>query len=272
MRLGIASIQRDRAPWIREWVSFHYLVGFRKFYLFLHHVSDNSVEVVTALKKHFDIQLFLLPAGADRPQYGCYQFAYHTFCHEVDWMAFIDGDEFLFSPSDDRLENPLEEFFYQRLSAIGVYWACFGSSGHLAEPAGLIVENYRQRGDLSMPANRHVKSIVLGRQSTLVKPGIDPHVFRTPLGTYDENLRPIAAGLTTYDPTYRKFRINHYVTQSRSFYEGFKKDRGAATDDPRQPLVRPESWWIEHDRNDVRDDTIDRFVGPLKEILTAMPV
>jgi len=37
MRLGITTIQRDRAPWIKERVAFHYLVGFRKFYIFLNH-------------------------------------------------------------------------------------------------------------------------------------------------------------------------------------------------------------------------------------------
>jgi hypothetical protein len=255
---------------LAEWVAFHYLVGFRKFYIFLHKCADNSAEVVGALKQHFDIQLFGVPEDADAPQLGCYQFAYANFGHEVDWMAFLDGDEFLYSTSEDLLQTALEEYSYRRLSALGVYWACYGSSGHIEEPSGLIIENYRRRGDLNIPVNRHVKSIVLGRQGALIRPGTDPHVFRTPLGTFDESLRPIDGGLTGYQPVYRKFRINHYMTQSRSYYETFKRDKGTPMDSHRAAFVRPESWWIASDTNEIDDGSMDRFIAPLKKVLTSM--
>ena len=55
MHLGICTIQRDRAKWLAEWVAFHYVVGFRKFFIYLHKCSDNSSEIVLSLKKIFDI-------------------------------------------------------------------------------------------------------------------------------------------------------------------------------------------------------------------------
>ena len=267
MRLGIVSIQRDRAAWIKEWVAFHHLVGCRKFYIFLHRCSDNTPQVVNSLKKHFDIKVFVVPEDADRPQLGCYQFAYQEFGHEVDWMAFIDGDEFLYPTSGGELTTYLEEYSYLKISALGVYWSCFGSSGHIEEPEGLILENYRYRGELNMPLNRHIKSIVLGRQGSLVAVGPTPHIFKTPLGTYDEQSRPVTAWQANHHPSHEKFRINHYITQSRRFYENFKRGAGTATDDYKKPLIRPESWWIESDRNEVYDPSMDAYIDPVRTIL-----
>jgi hypothetical protein len=230
MKLGITTIIKNRGRWIKEWVAFHHLIGFDIFYIYIHDSNDESLDICKKLQSHFDIRHFVLDEKTSQPQYFAYNHSYQNFCHEVDWMAFIDGDEFLFPTNSDSLKDLLEKFFYMRTSALAVYWATFGSSGHLHEPDGLIIENFRYRGKNEMPANRHVKSIVKGRQGELVKCIKDPHVFNTPYGTVDEKLRPITGGLTNHIPTYEFVRINHYATQSREFYLNFKKRGGFATD------------------------------------------
>src|SRR3989344_3573326 len=220
--LSITTIQRDRAPWIKEWVAFHYLVGFRKFYIFAHNCRDNTSEILTNLKKNFDIKILTVDSNLKAPQLRCYQDAYDNFGSGVDWMAFIDGDEFLFPTSHDSMENALEEFSDKKISALGVYWACFGSSGYITEPSGLIVENYRYRAADGYENNRHIKSIVRGGQGASIQTSGTPHLFKTSFRTYDENLRPITgSGWTDYEPTYEKFRINHYICQSRSYFLNF---------------------------------------------------
>jgi hypothetical protein len=268
MQLGLTALIRDRAPWIKEWIAFHYLVGFRKFYIYTRDCKDNTNEILTELKKHFDIKLFDLGAVPEGPQLKCYQDSYTNFGNEVDWMAFLDGDEFLFPTNSDSVESSLQEFDDKNISALGFYWKCFGSNGHITEPLGLIVENYKRRADDKFVANRHIKSIVRGGQGLSVRAVYNPHLFETPFGTYDENLRPITCGLTDYEPTYEKFRINHYLCQSRSYFLNWKKIIGAA--DGNRFEIKPESWWDEHDRNDVLDDSMDRFIGPLKNILKSI--
>ena len=103
MHLGICTIQRDRAKWLAEWVAFHYVVGFRKFFIYLHKCSDNSSEIVLSLKKIFDIECFTIPDETLRPQLTSYQHAYNEYGHTVDWMAFIDGDEFLFPTAKENI-------------------------------------------------------------------------------------------------------------------------------------------------------------------------
>ena len=251
---------------MKEWVAFHYLVGFRTFYIYVHNCSDDSQRVVQSLQKHFDIKAFSLGADVNQPQYVSYMHAYENFGREIDWMAFIDGDEFLFPTSSTGLRQVLEDFSHKNLSALAVYWACFGSSGHIKEPDGLIIENYRYRGELAMPVNRHVKSLVLGKQK-FFQIAADPHVFNTPLGTFDEKLRPIIGGWTPYDPSYDFLRINHYACQSREFYETFKRDKGTAIDNAGTVTTRNESWWQELDRNEVYDQSVEHLIDPLKDLL-----
>ena len=131
MKLGICTIQRDRGRWLKEWVAFHHAVGFSKFYIFLHRCQDDSEEVVRQLQRDFDIRCFVLSADVPRPQLAAYQHAYQTYEHEIDWMAFIDGDEFIFPTQNQSIQEVMERYQYEKVSALGVWWACYGSNNHL---------------------------------------------------------------------------------------------------------------------------------------------
>ena len=36
MKLGITTIQRNRGPWIVQWLAFHLMVGFDRFFFYAH--------------------------------------------------------------------------------------------------------------------------------------------------------------------------------------------------------------------------------------------
>ncbi len=252
-RVGLVSIQKNRAPWLHEWVAFHHLAGFQRFYVYAHNCIDHSAQVLNTLAGAYPLQAFAVNTNEDRVQLKVYQHAYEHFGHECDWLAFIDGDEFLFPTGAASIGQALMPWQYQRVSAIGAYWACFGSSGHIAEPAGLVTQNYRYRPSLQGFAdNRHVKSIVRTRQASRVGP--NAHLFDTPWGTQDERGRPITFGLTPHAPSYDSLRINHYVTQSWHYFKQHKQRSGAA--DAGAAHVRPDSWWAKHDVNDEIDPSM----------------
>lgn len=265
MKIGITTIQRNRAPWLKEWVMFHYLVGFNRFYIYLHQCTDDSRRILEELREKTDIEIIDVDPEIRNPQLKCYQDSYTKFGDEVDWMAFIDADEFLFPTIDKSIKKVLSEFSDKNISALGVYWSCFGSSGFIEEPKGLIIENYQYRAKDGYENNRHIKSIVKAGQGKSVTP-MNPHLFQTPLGTFDENLRPINKGWTDYQPTYKHFRINHYVTQSRSHFLNFK----SKVMPPDGAEQRDESFWEEHDRNDILDNSMVKFIKPLKRILKSL--
>ncbi len=268
MRIGVVSIQKNRAPWVHEWVAFHHLVGVSRFYVYAHNCTDGTDQVLQQLAAGYDLKAYSVRTDENRIQLKTYQHALETHGHECDWLAFIDGDEFLFPTAAPRLQDALAPFEYQRVSAVGVYWACFGSSGHVDEPAGLVVQNYRRRAPAGFEANRHIKSIVRGRQGSSV--GVNSHLFRTPWGTVDELSRPVTAGHTEHTPSYATLRINHYVCQSLQYFRQFKQRSGAA--DAGAAYVRPDDWWTRHDRNDELDHSLEHLMEPLAQEVRRVPV
>lgn len=270
MRLGICTIQRDRGRWLREWVAFHHSVGIRKFYIFLHRCQDDSENVVRELQKQFDIRCFTLSADVVRPQLAAYQYAYQNHGHEVDWMAFIDGDEFLFPSQDGDLQTVLQRYQYEKLSALGVWWVCYGSNGHVKEPEGLIIQNYVRRPELSHLNNRHFKCLVRGHLGDGFSILQNAHLFKTPLGSVDEHMRPLSLGyMPDTEPTYDFLRINHYVCQSYEYFKTFKQHSGMA--DAGAQAVRSEEMWHRDDCNDVHDDAALRFLPDVQRLLNLNP-
>lgn len=257
MTLAICTIQRDRGPWIREWIEFHKIVGFDKFYIFLHNCTDNSAEVVLELSKKYDITAFLVNKDVVRPQLAAYQHCYQQFGELHDWIAFLDGDEFLYSPTGTSIKPTLAHYSQLELSAIGVYWLCFGSSNHKFEPQGLITSNYRFRAPKNFSGNSHIKSIVKGGLKIEFSTLNNSHYFKTSNGTFDTDLRPISHGYTGNIPCFDKLIINHYVTQSREYFDQFKKLSGGADTSPY--MIRGEDWWSVHDRNEEFDNSLSHL-------------
>jgi hypothetical protein len=265
MKIAICTIQRNRGQWLKEWFAFHYAIGVRKFYFFAHKCTDNTNEVILELKKYFDINAFVLSADLDRPQLSAYQYAYQNFNHEFDWIAFIDGDEFLFPSRHQDLREVMENYSYRKISGLAAYWACFGSSGHIIEPEGLVTENYRYRANYDFEPNRHIKSIIRGHQGDNFSVLQNSHYFKTIHGIIDADNRSIQGGFTQYEPNYEVVKINHYVTQSFTYFKSFKQSSGAA--DSNLNYVRPESWWDKYNRNEVYDNSLSHINLKIKETM-----
>ena len=263
MKLGICTIQRDRAQWMTEWLAFHYVVGFRNFYFYAHHCSDNSTEQLTRLSARLNIQAFELKDLRDYIQLQVYQHCYDTFNKDVDWLAFIDGDEFLYPVEAPTLQDVLAHYEDRTLSALAVYWLMFGSNGHMDEPDGLIIDNYTRRAKLEARENKLVKSIVRGGES--IQCLRNAHLFTTENGTFDELMRPVDRGhMPEVEPTFNKIRINHYSCQSYHYYHGFKRTSGMA--DAGHNMPRPDDWWDSRNKNDILDTTIHRFRADVVEL------
>jgi hypothetical protein len=248
MKLGLTSLQRDRQPWIVEWLAFHLLVGFEHFYLYVHRGRDGMAETLLRLSRHYAIQVHAVEDD-DRPQLRAFQHAHDTYGREVDWMAYLDGDEFLYSPRHALLQDALQPFMQQPMSALGAWWMHHGSNGHVDEPGGLLLEQFPRHAREDFLPNRHVKSIVRGHEPVRVT---GAHVFDTPRGTVDEQLRPITHGfMPDLVPSYDQLRINHYSVQSWDYFKRHKQTTGAPDSNP--DLVRPDSWFHKHDRNECDD-------------------
>ncbi|HEY8036414.1 MAG TPA: integrase arm-type DNA-binding domain-containing protein [Methylobacter sp.] len=264
MKIGITSFQKNRNPWILEWLAFHMVVGFDSFHIYLHNCTDGMSETLFKLMRHYPLYVNTI-GNNELPQLSSYQHSLNCYAPSVDWMAFIDGDEFLFPTQHQDIADALALYEKSDISALAVYSRYYGSSGHLKEPNGLIMENYPRHSSKDFAANKHVKSIVRGGLSAAsAKVSVTSSLFCTQNGTFDEKHRPIFhPAMHDLEPSYDFFRINHYATQSYEYFKSVKEPMKTAdaTENASKLLIQS---FHDYDRNECDDGLSYNFLVRLK--------
>lgn len=154
--LSIGAILQDEAPYLREWIEFHRLVGVQHFFLFDDRSTDHPEDVLRPYVEAGLVTLQPLPAKVPRfvfdRQREAYNLCLRRFGPCTRWLAFLDLDEFLYARDEDDLVAVLED--YADAPAVAVNWIFFGTSGHILDPGGLVIEQFtRCRNSPMSPAS-----------------------------------------------------------------------------------------------------------------------
>jgi len=252
--LSVCAVYKNEAPYLREWIEFHRLVGVEHFFLYNHRSTDEHREMLAPYLEEGVVSLRDWDAEL-LDQREVYDHCLEEHGHRSRWIAFIDLDEFLFSPSGPSVPEVLRE--YEGWPGIGVNWAVFGTSGHERRPPGLVIENYLMR--VEHPANRFIKSIVDPSRALRC---IMIHDFEyDALMTMDENHYPVHS-VRSKSVSFSRLRINHYLTKSN-------EEARAKVDRPNKwrDHVRWRSDGLEQDFPQVQDQTILKYVPAVREAL-----
>jgi hypothetical protein len=271
--LSICSIYRDHAEYLAEWIEFHRLVGVERFFLYDnlsrdHHreVLEPYVEAGVVVQNDWHRPFFPTSEGMLKAYEHCLE--HHG--ENSRWIAFIDIDEFLFSPTGRPVSDLLVE--YERFPGVAVNWATFGTSGHRTKPRGLVIESYLGRSNREY-INRNFKSVV--DPSRVARTG-NPHFFIYRKGwAVDENKRPLGPIVhgqfrrgKTQSVSSSRLRINHYWSKSEE--ECRKKlELWQGTGGPEAGRARSWAFFEEFNAklNDERDETILMYLPQLKAAL-----
>lgn len=251
--LAACAIFREEAPFLSEWLTFHRAVGATHFYLYNNGSTDNFQSVLEPWCENGLVTLKDWP-GKQR-QLAAYEDCLETARASCEWVAFIDVDEFLFSPRALDIRPILRK--YRDLPGLVVWQAFFGSGGHTRRPTTPVTLTYRQRAPLT---RRTVKTIANPR--FVYKVGIHEFKFWG-AEPRDTARRPIVANA---GPVFDRLRINHYWSRSLEDLNT-KIARGAAhTDADRLP-----SWHyaFEQSLNAETDETILPIARAVPEIAAA---
>lgn len=236
LKLGVAAIVKDELEGLREWIAFHRVVGASHFLIADNGSTDGTREFLARLA---DLGLvtpidIATPPGT-KPQLPAYQRLLAACPAGLDVLAFIDADEFLL-PEDPDAESPsllpyLEAIFAdERVGALALNWACFGSAGQRFKEDGLVIERFTRRAKRTFRSNRHYKSLVRPER---VQEFLNPHHARLSRGHYVNGLgEPLEAqeqrpGLSRR-VVWRGARVNHYITKSVEEFLLGKSPRGSA--------------------------------------------
>ena len=132
---------KNESRFLSDWLTFHHGVGATHFFLYDNESTDNPSAVLSPWIDAGIVTLITWPGRAQ--QRKVYAHCVRTFWRSSRWIAFLDLDEFLFSPKQVAVRPILER--YLSCSGLLVYWYLFGSSGHVNRPDCSVIEAYTMR-------------------------------------------------------------------------------------------------------------------------------
>ena len=254
--LAMATLIGDHhAELLEEWIEFHRLVGAERF--FVYSTLEANRAVLAPYERDDTVVVHDWPIPFP-PAIGT-GFTHCVREHRGDsrWIAFVDVDEFLFSPTLRPLPEVLPEF--ERWPAVGAVTVTFGTSGHVQQPPGLVIDNFRYRGE--QPEVNSIKCIL---DPARTERCIMAHQFEYTEGTVVDELHRPVEGYFTKTPSTEKLRINHYWTLSQEAAERkFEQWSNSSTD-------RRQRRWFDRraaSLDGVLDETILPYVPRLRDAM-----
>ena len=262
MPLSICGIFRNEAPYLREWIEFHRVVGVGRFYLYLNNSEDDWERLLRPYVDTGAVEVTDWPM-APPAQVPAYQHFIDRHKGRDEWVAFIDCDEFLFSPRSETVGEVLGREPFANWGAMAAHWMCFGASGQEQRDDRPVIERFTWRRRDDFEYNHYVKSIV--RMDQVESAGPDGHRFNVRGGTFLEDGRTLTNPFSS-PPSHEWLRVNHYATKSRQ--EFLKRIAHGRVD---QPCSRHPNEFDLYQSRDVDDRTIWRFLPELKRRLEKAP-
>ena len=98
--LAVVAILKNEGHYLKEWLDYHLLAGVEHFYLYDNDSTDNQAEVVAPYVAAGLVDY--IPAPGKAMQMPVYNDAVKKFKFFCRYMAFIDGDEFIYPKTDNR--------------------------------------------------------------------------------------------------------------------------------------------------------------------------
>ena len=252
---------------MREWIEFHRLVGGERFFIYDDPRVDHHRDVLAPYVAEGIVVLheWLMLPGLAEAMSDCVE----RHRQDARWIALLDMDEFLFSPTGTPVAEVLRD--YEQWPGVAVNRVTFGPSGHRTKPPGLVIENYVRRARLN---NKAVKSII---DPARTEHAIGHHaVYRDGALAVDEQKRlmdpervvprrrPGAGARQTETFSVERLRINHYITKSEE--EWFRKMDQPRPDSGERRGPPDRSWYLQR-LNAEQDEMILRYLPALRKAM-----
>lgn len=138
-KYSICSCFKNEAPYFKEFIEYHMLIGFEHFYFYNNNSEDNYREV---LQEYIEKGIVTLVEWPIVPcQQPMYENWYVTYRHETQWVAFLDLDEFICPTRAHTIDEWIKPF--EKYPIIMMYWRMFGTSGIIENDTNkLVTEQY----------------------------------------------------------------------------------------------------------------------------------
>ena len=272
--LAICTMFKNEAPWVREWLEYHRLLGFEHFYRYDNESNDGTLNVLQPYVERGIVKIIPwenIPERCDprATDFSCYQLTAFNNCIQrtvgiVDWLAVIDIDEFIVPVKSKESFHALLKKLLQYpdekkgkyIGSLKMSWIVYGTSGVWEIPTGKLMTE-----SLYMRALKDYKTHYLTKCLHRPEAVADCCVHDAKLKKgYIEKKVP---------PGY--IRINHYWARDEKSF--FMKRFGLSFKVPEElqeklaPEVFQEISSMLDELNQVRDTAIFPYLPALREAL-----
>lgn len=134
---AIATMFKNEAPYLREWIEYHRMVGAEHFWLYNNGSTDNWKEVLDPyIDEGLVEMIFWPPEELEESKSGTFPFKVQVEAMKdslrkakgkAKWFSFIDIDEFFFPKNKATVPECLNTYFSEA-SAVFVNWRSFGTN------------------------------------------------------------------------------------------------------------------------------------------------
>lgn len=218
--LSICAIFKNEAPYLKEWLEYHKLVGVDHFYLYNNESEDDYLSLLAPYVEQGEVTLIDWPnqrssewknrtsAWVYTTQVSAFEDAFQRSKEESKWIAAIDIDEFIVPVKTDLIVDVLKK--YDRFfPGVEIFWRVYGTSGCKSIPEGqLLIETLNKR---SFP-----DCILNSSYKTILKPSFyQSFVWPPHQCSYKQ-------GLHSYRIDRSELVINHYINRSEDYFFSMK--------------------------------------------------
>lgn len=274
MQTNVTAIAKNENRFIIEWLAHYLTLGFDTITVYDNESSDGMSKTLDKLSRAFPVKRIHWPhQPRQSPQITAYADSLKS---GNDWIAFFDLDEFLVFSDPSQSALSFLSRFGEDVSAIGVNWISFGSSGRVSKRYGLVRDAFKKGPPLDFHNNKHIKTIA--RPSRVKSMGI--HAAKLISGRY---VAPSGCDLDMSEKEgisdiadHSVAVLNHYQIKSREdFEEKIARGRaGRRTEDAERYRTNGEAIWRHIDKNEIEHRGIDAnrtaFIRTYDDLLASL--
>lgn len=266
--LSVCTVFKNDAPYLKEWIEYHKMLGVQHFRLYNDGSTDNCQEVLQPYIDKGDVTLI---DWKKEPGSGVYAWinvtqtpaffdAITQLRGKTKWLAIIDTDEFILPTKHENIVSFLND--YDKFSGIVLNWQCYGTSHVMDIPSDkLMIEVLTLKAEEKSEWNFPSKSIVKPEFIDTTKIAWAPHTW---------SYIPPHQGLMTNGNEYKfgvvdisTARINHYVHRSENYFWKEKIPKKDRMEGWKWPKDHVQNWY--ESCNKVEDNSIARHIPALRK-------
>lgn len=227
--LSVGVIFRNESMVMKEWIDHYFFHGVDHIYMINDRSEDNYIDILKPYLSQGKVTLFDcsgLPKFRGR-QGVAYDACFKPILKETKWLAILDMDEYMYSPSVIDLKQVVCK--YEDYAKLVVNWCWFNSNNQDRQPSS-VVGGFTKRAEYGVEIYAPNPS----GEWTMARTDGPKEILNTSYPIQNFKIHDHISSGPSINVSYKSnmenpdLLINHYALQSREYWQKVKMPRGDA--------------------------------------------